>query len=135
MNVPPASEPATVRLDAHAVADLATAVWRLRGKVGEDDPAYRHLRSTLDALTDAGVEAQSHDGAAYDPGLRLSVVAFQPTPGLGRELIIETIRPSVYVRGQLLRMGAVIVGTPPLAPDDQGNQQPEKPVTEGDSDS
>ena len=36
MNVPGASETSTVRLDAHAVADLATALWRLRGKVGED---------------------------------------------------------------------------------------------------
>jgi hypothetical protein len=73
---------------------------------------YRHLESTWDALAGAGVEIQSHDGTAADPGLSLSVVAYQPTPGLDRDRVIETIRPTVYHHGRVIQQGEVIVGTP-----------------------
>ena len=42
----------------------------------------------------------------------LSVLAYQPMPGISRERVIETVKPSVYVDGRLLQMGQVIVGTP-----------------------
>lgn len=108
-------------VDAKAVAAVATALWRMRNKMvvpGSDRPPpelrtlFRHLESAWDALTDTGIEVQSHDGLAAAPGLALSVVAYQPTPGLDSDRVIETIRPSVYLHGRTIQQGEVVVGTP-----------------------
>jgi hypothetical protein len=44
--------------------------------------------------------------------MSLKVVAFQPTPGIGRERVIETIKPTIYFKGKAIQMGEVIVGRP-----------------------
>ena len=104
------------------VTGVATNLWRLRQKMvapGSDRPldemrrAFRHLQSAWDVLADAGVEIQDHTGAAFDIGQSLHVIAYQPTPGLSDEQVIETIKPSVYYGGRMVQMGEVIVGTPP----------------------
>jgi hypothetical protein len=124
---PPAAgrEPAGVEgIDAGTAAVVATGLWRLRNKMvdpvtGRARPElralYRHVESVWDALLRAGIEVQGHDGARFDAGLSLSVVAFQPTAGIERECVIETVRPSVYRSGRLIQQGEVIVGTPAAA--------------------
>ena len=108
-------------LDARFAAAVATGLWRMRNRMVEPGtdrplpdlrPLFRHLEATWDALTSAGIEIQSHDGDIADPGLSLSVVAYQPTPGLDRDRIVETIRPTVYLGGRIIQQGEVIVGTP-----------------------
>jgi hypothetical protein len=108
-------------LDARFAATVATGLWRMRNRMvepGTERPlpemrqVYRHFEATWDALAGAGIEVQSHDGDIADPGLSLSVVAYQPTPGLDRDRIVETIRPTVYLGGQIIQQGEVIVGTP-----------------------
>lgn len=122
----PEPPPATTRpvagtIDVKTVATVATALWRARNKMlapGSDRPPpelrvpYRHLETAWDALHDAGIEVQSHDGLASDPGLALSVVAYQPTAGLDCDRVVETIRPSVYLNGRPIQQGEVVVGTP-----------------------
>jgi len=44
--------------------------------------------------------------------MSLKVISFQPTPGLGRERVIETIKPTIYFKGKAIQMGEVIVGRP-----------------------
>ncbi|MBU1927321.1 MAG: hypothetical protein KKI20_06120 [Gammaproteobacteria bacterium] len=109
------------------LADVGTGLWRLRQKMvqtGTDRPleemrrAYRHLESTWDALTQAGVEIQDHTNTLFDTGMSLKVIAFQPTPGIGREKIIETIKPTIYFKKKSIQMGEVIVGTPKIADQD-----------------
>ncbi|WP_067488609.1 nucleotide exchange factor GrpE [Actinomadura hibisca] len=99
-----------------ALADLAVHLWRLGNRIdtasGGSRALSRHLEAAWDALGAAGVEVQDHLGQPFDPGLRIKVVAFQPTPGLGREQVVEAVRPTVYLDGRLLRPGEVIVGTP-----------------------
>ncbi len=113
-------------LDAESVAAVATALWRMRNKMvdpGTDRPQpelrglFRHLDSAWDALHDSGIEVQSHDGLATDPGLALSVVAYQPTAGLDCDRVVETIRPTVYLNGRTIQQGEVVVGTPVEEPD------------------
>jgi hypothetical protein len=103
------------------VAELATGVWRLRKRFlepGTDRPreelrrAYRDVEALWDTLTQAGVEVIDPLGKPYDPGESLTVLAFQPTPGLAAERVIETVRPTVYLRARWVQMGEVIVGTP-----------------------
>lgn len=101
--------------------DMATSLWRLKQKMlrpGSVEPldemkrAYRHFESAWDALTSVGVEVFDHTNIAYDAGLSLKVVAFQPVVGLKRETILETIKPTVRFRGKQIQMGAVVVGKP-----------------------
>jgi hypothetical protein len=114
--------------DPRLYASVATGLWRVRQTMlepGTDEPlaemrrGFRHLESTWDALAQAGVEIQDHLDAPFDAGLALKVIAFQPTPGLDRERVIETIKPSVYVDGTAIQMGEVIVGTPEEAGADE----------------
>jgi len=104
-----------------SIADVATGIWRLRRRLGRLEAAapspelrgmIRDMDALWDALSQAGVEVLDHAGAAYDPGLAVKVAAFQPTPALDRERIIETIRPTVYLKDEWIQMSEVIVGTP-----------------------
>jgi len=107
--------------EVRLLADVGTGLWRLRQKMvkqGTTQPldemrrAYRHLESVWDALVQAGAEIQDHTDKPFDSGMSLKVVSFQPTPGLGRERVIETIKPTIYFKGKAIQMGEVIVGRP-----------------------
>ncbi len=104
------------------LADIGTGLWRLRQKMVEpetDRPLeemrrpFRHLESTWDVLIQAGLEIQDHTGLPYDSGMALKAVAFQPTAGVGREKICETIKPTIYYKSLQIQMGEVIVAVPP----------------------
>jgi hypothetical protein len=119
--VPVTEHPDALKERMLFVADVGTGLWRLRQKMiepGTDRPldemrrAYRHFESVWDALTQAGVQIQDHTDAPYDSGMSLKVIAFQPMPGLRREKVIETIKPTIYYKEQPIQMGEVIVGTP-----------------------
>ncbi len=107
-----------VEIDERALAELAVAVWRLHRKA-PDGPLHRHVLGVSDALTALGVQTQEYEGLAYTAGLQLRVLAFQPTPGLEDERVLETVGPAVTVHGGLIRMGEVIVGIPEAAPEEQ----------------
>lgn len=103
------------------LTDMATNLWRLKQKMlrpGTGEPleemrrAYRSFEAAWDALLSAGVEVQEHTGSPFNSGLLLHVLAFQSTPGLEQETVLETIRPTVYYKQQLIQPGEVIVGTP-----------------------
>lgn len=103
------------------LAEVGTGLWRLRQKMiqpGTNRPqeemrrAYRHLESVWDVLVDAGVEIQDHTDALFDPGMSLRVIAFQPTAGIERERVLETIKPTIYFQKRTIQMGEVIVATP-----------------------
>jgi hypothetical protein len=123
---PPAPElpsAAAAEENARLLADVGTGLWRLRKRMVDQDTgrpldpmrkAYRHFESVWDTLTQAGVEIRDHTGELVPEGgvYALKTIAFQPTPGLRREKVIETIKPSVCYRNQPIQMGEVIVGTP-----------------------
>jgi hypothetical protein len=102
-------------------ATIITNAWRAKIKMVDPDTneptepmkrAYRHVAAIFDALKDMGVEHTDPVGRTYDSGMALKVVTFEPTPGLSKEEIKETIKPTVTWQGRLLQMGEVIVGTP-----------------------
>ena len=116
--------PETPEPQKRLLADVGTGLWRLRQKMlkpGSTQPLaemrkpYRHLESVWDALAQAGVEIHDYTDRPFDQGLSLKVIAYQPTPGLSRQRIIETIKPSIYLRGSMLQIGEVVVGTPEAA--------------------
>ncbi|MBN2547793.1 MAG: hypothetical protein JXB15_01445 [Anaerolineales bacterium] len=107
------------------LADMGTGLWRLRQKLlqpGSDQPleevrrAYRHFQSVWDTLQESGVTIIDHTNQPYDSGLDLKVVTFETHPGIQREVVSETIKPSIYYERDsnrwLIQMGEVIVATP-----------------------
>ena len=103
--------------------DLANSAWDLRkGSVdsltGEPKPHLakmaRHVERLWESLERIGFKIQDHSNQSYDSGQSLDVLAFQPTPGIDREIVAETIRPTVYLQGQQIQKGQVIVATPEI---------------------
>jgi hypothetical protein len=108
--------PGEAGLSERSVADVATSIWRLRGRLATMPDGTRsitrHFEMAWDTLTEAGVEVRDHLNDPYDSGLSLTVVAFQLVPGIDRERVIETIRPTVYLDDRAIQTAEVIVGTP-----------------------
>jgi hypothetical protein len=123
---------------ARFLAEVGTNLWRLRLKMlqpGTDQPVedmrrpYRHVESMWDTLIQEGVDIHDHTGEIVPEGgvYGLKVLACQPTPGVGRELVLETIRPTIRYRKQVIQMGEVILAKP----DKQTNQVAPPAAPEG----
>jgi len=104
-----------------AVADIATNAWKARAKMvesgtgdvrGEMKRIYRHIEGMFDSFREMGLEIKDHTGDAFDYGLPLKVVTTQPTPGITKESVIETIKPTIYWQKQIIQMGEVVIATP-----------------------
>lgn len=117
----PAEEQSHDEEQMHLLADIATTLWRMEKRLVEPGSAeplegmrkpYRHLRATFDAMDQVGMKILDHTGEIYDTGMSIKVIAFQPTKGLGGEIVTETVRPTVYFKDTRIQVGEVIVGTP-----------------------
>lgn len=102
------------------LAEVSVGAWRLKKKMidsktgeplSEMSRAYRHLESILLTLEKEGIEIQDHDGDDFDPGQSLKVLTYQPLPNIEKEYVYDTIKPSVYLKGERVLMGEVIVAT------------------------
>lgn len=101
------------------VAELATGLWRLRRRLqgipeGHEDVrrAKRICQAIWDAMEEKGIMVHDHNGEDYNPGMMVEVLTFQEDKALAKEQVIETVKPSVFLRGRLIQWGVVIVGTP-----------------------
>lgn len=129
-DVPEPAAPA--RLDDRLLADAATNLWRAARRLDRDGTpptarerqARRYLTTCRDALTDAGLVVQDHDGDPFHPGRSIEVLVFQDDPALTGEVVVETVRPTVYLHGRRIQTGQVIVAGPPATgppSDPEGN--------------
>jgi hypothetical protein len=105
------------------LADFGTNLWRLRKRMlepGTDQPAeamrrpFRHVQSIWDALAAAGIEICDHTGEVVPKGGNYAprILGCQPTPGINRVIVLETIKPTVRFGDKILQQGEVILGTP-----------------------
>lgn len=101
------------------VGEIGTIVWRLQKRATAEVEApekikrvSRDIESASDILSQGDIEIRDHTGQIYDGGMGLRVIAYQPMPELSRAKIIETIRPTIYYKNKIIRIGEVIVGTP-----------------------
>jgi molecular chaperone GrpE (heat shock protein) len=106
------------------LVELATGVWRLRGRLAANEPGEtddsaklmrslkRQLTSMADALHDAGVQVQDHTGEPFDAGQSVDVVAYAASNDVGRETVTETITPTVYINGHIVQRGQIVVAGP-----------------------
>ncbi len=111
--------------------DLATGLWRVRNALNASEDsesdrlakAERALARIWDRLAENGMEIRDQVGADFDSGMMLTALAFQPTEGLEREVILETICPTIALAGHCLQVGEVIVGTP-IEPPPEAQTEP-----------
>ena len=110
---------------ARALLALAMNAWRIqvrltdsnrepREEIGKDDlkKINRYCDAMFQSLSAIGMEVKDRTGEAFDYGLPEKVLTAQPQPGLTREIILETVRPTIYWNTQIAQPGEVVIGTP-----------------------
>lgn len=108
-------------LDDKLLADAGTYLWRAQRRLARDgEPstardrqAGRLLTTCRDALTDAGMVIQDHDGDTFHAGRSIEVLVFETDPARSAEVVVETVRPTIYLHDRRVQMGQVIVAGPP----------------------
>ena len=103
------------------LADIATNAWRGQLRLAnwpgdellaERKRLERNFESILVGLEGFGVRVKDHTGEVYDYGQALKVVAAQPQEGIAKEVVTETIRPTVYWLESIIQRGEVVIATP-----------------------
>jgi hypothetical protein len=129
-SIPPLDPRLIVQVSPSFFTDLANTAWALQKK--SCDPISserkeefrgiaRHIDHLSECLEEIGIRIQSHTNEVFDSGQSLEVIAFQPTPGITQEIVVETVRPTVYIKDNRIQMGQVIVATPDYSQEDSGN--------------
>lgn len=123
VGAPAASASESGVLSAKDLARIATGLWRIRTRMVDPDSGealpemkkvIRHVERVLEDLSDVGVEVIDHTGQAMpDIGASaLTALAYEPRAGLRDATVVETVLPSVYLKGKSIQTGEVIVGKP-----------------------
>jgi hypothetical protein len=101
---------------ARFLVDLGTGVWRIRRKIEslsrmpkEIKDALYSLESTWASMAGGGVEIIDHIGAIPSKN-EARVVEVRDIPNLTRDQVIETIKPTILLRGEVIQIGEVVMG-------------------------
>jgi hypothetical protein len=104
-----------------ALSMAATNTWRIKKKLEKESKTIenielrrldRHVEAIYDAFRQIGLEIFDPHGRSYDPGMALKVVTFEPTPDIQKDVIIETVKPTISWKDTIIQIGEIIVGTP-----------------------
>jgi hypothetical protein len=121
---------------SRAFCDIAIHAWRaerrmkdrVSGEVKEEHKAtHRSVAGILESLKGLGYELRDREGEGYDYGMPEKVVAAEKRAGLSRELVAETIRPSILLHGQLVWPGEIVIAVPEASP--PNDEPPPTPET------
>jgi hypothetical protein len=103
---------------ASFLVDLGTGIWRIRRKIEgltrmpkEIRDALYSLESTWMSMSEGGVEIVDHVGA-IPPNREAKVVEVRYIQNLAREQVIEAVKPTILLRGEVIQIGEVVVGRP-----------------------
>ena len=105
------------------VASLAIEVWRLQKRFGkcrdvlpkdnsEIDSLISQMQRVEDIFKKQEIEIRDHTGEEYTGGSSFKVIHIDEIEGLSGPAmqVIETVKPSIYFKGQVILNGEVIVG-------------------------
>ena len=103
---------------ANFLADLGTGIWRIRRKMEGLSRMPREIRDALYSLesmwmsmSDGGVEIIDHIGTI--PSMHeAKIVEIAEVQGLAREQVIDAVKPTILLRGEVVQLGEVIMGKP-----------------------
>lgn len=106
----------------NAIADVAVHLWRIKRRMTDEkgEPIeetrrhFRHIQAAFDDLKSAEIEIKDFEGQLIPESgvLSMRVLAYQPTAGITSDQVIETVKPAVYLNGETIRYGEVIIGIP-----------------------
>lgn len=106
------------------VSSLAIEIWRLGKRVQREKEDIAkggslgfasivdQMQRIKDVFKKQEIDISEHTGETYNDGLSLKVLHVEEMNGIpiGKMQIIETIKPSVYLKGKVIFLGEVIVG-------------------------
>ena len=103
---------------ANFLVDLGTGIWRIRRKIEGLSRMPREIRDALYSLesmwmsmSEGGVEIVDHIGTVPSPR-EAKIIETREVTGLAREQVIDTVKPTILLRGELVQLGEVIMGKP-----------------------
>ena len=106
------------------VSSLAIEMWRLEKRieiakaslskelVASDHAVLDQVQRMKDVFKKQDIEVHEHTGISYNDGLSLKVLHVEEMDSIpkGKMQVIETVKPSIYFKGQVVFHGEVIVG-------------------------
>ena len=106
------------------VSSLAIEMWRLEKRIeiakvnlpkesiASDQGILDQVQRIRDVFKKHDIEIHEHTGTSYNDGLSLKVLHVEEMDNIpkGKMQIIETVKPSIYFKGQVVFHGEVIVG-------------------------
>ncbi len=96
------------------ITDIANAAFTLQQESAAEQvsPLLRHIKRIVECLKEIGIDIENHTDQPFASDMPLEVIAFQPAVGLEHDKVIDTIKPTIYLRGYRIQTGQVIVATP-----------------------
>ena len=104
-------------LSMDLISTLSIELWRLDKRIDKvkssiDSSITDQFQRIKDMLRKQEIEMCEHTGTDYNDGMSVKVLHVEEVDNLppGNMKIIETVKPSIYYRGQVISHGEVIVG-------------------------
>ena len=104
-------------LSMDLISSLAIELWRLEKRIDNaknniDNSIADQFQRIKDILGKQEIEICEHTDSDYDDGMSVKVLHVEEINNLppGKMKIIETVKPSIYYKGQVISHGEVIVG-------------------------
>jgi len=104
-------------LSMDLISTLSIELWRLDKRIDKvkssiDSSITDQFQRIKDMLRKQEIEICEHTGTDYNDGMSVKVLHVEEVDNLpsGKMKIIETVKPSIYYRGQVISHGEVIVG-------------------------
>ena len=101
---------------ARFLVDLGTGIWRIRRKIEglsrmpkEIKDALFSLESTWASMSEGGVEILDHTGTIPLKN-EARIVEILAIPNLSRDQVVETIKPTIMLKGEVIQVGEVVMG-------------------------
>ena len=104
------------------VVNIITAMWRAQKNTGQEHlenvsgdikKLYRHCQAIWDLLTDAGFAIREYTDDLYRQDMAIEVIAYESIPDCNSATIVETIKPKILYKKQIIQKSQVIVALPP----------------------
>ena len=104
-----------------SLANIATNAWKARSRTmdpnsGEVRDEMRRVCCDIEriqrCLNDLGIVVEDHTNMPFDYGLPWNVIATKPMPGIAKEIVTETLKPTVRWNQQIIQHAEVEIGTP-----------------------
>ena len=101
------------------VSSLAIEMWRLDKRVNKvlaespiDNSIVDQIQRIKDIFRKQDVEICEHTDTEYNDGMSVKVLHVEEVDNLplGKMKVLETVKPSVYLKGQVISHGEIIVG-------------------------